>query len=498
MADIFTSLTATGTEAELIAMLHVLQKYAHDRKEQYKENHDCWYLDSSRFDVLSEETVAELIGGGTLCITIPGPYGIINDPDNAYNCLFTDLADAAPLAHFEIRIEGFDAGGNVSATALLREGKLYFNTDYREFNSTDEEPQPEDNAGGKILAGEGEKTVLAGFTFVVTGELKKFKNRNALTIYIEERGGKVGSSVSKKTSFLINNNKRATTAKDAKARELGIPILTEKEFLEKFALDYRPRRSKQGKLYESGYYDPISRKFQPPRKLKKEPLTIQIIIECADQSRHTLQLDFDVEDYVRMSCTPEGILACKSLDDLEQLLLDSVTDCYSKLPNKDDYVDKWKVTEFKSLLSGKWPAIRKAVGSMENIDRIILRRIDARNSVRFISWANLFHEELKDLTKKAALCKAEQKAENAAALETYLDAQQIWFPWAESPGWPTWFCGRGGRAMLDWRSLTDDAELFAKLIVTEEISDLDHGEETTIVNFRTKEYQQSAWYFPGW
>lgn len=117
---------------------------------------------------------------------------------------------------------------------------------------------------------------------------------------------------------------------------------------------------------------------------------------------------------------------------------------------------------------------------------------------RTISWARECHKDLKDLVKKAALCKKEQKAENAAILERYLDEQKIWFPWADSPDWPTDFCGYKERAVLDWRSLTEDAGLFAKLIITEDIPALDHGEEVTVVNFLAKEYQQSACYFPGW
>ena len=75
---------------------------------------------------------------------------------------------------------------------------------------------------------------LEGITFVVTGKLTSFKNRNELKDYIESRGGKVASAVSTKTDYLINNNVKSASAKNAKAQDLKIPIITEKEFLEKW------------------------------------------------------------------------------------------------------------------------------------------------------------------------------------------------------------------------------------------------------------------------
>ncbi len=73
---------------------------------------------------------------------------------------------------------------------------------------------------------------LAGKTFVITGAVHQFLNRNELKAYIEERGGKAASSVSTKTDYLINNDTASASAKNKKAKELGIPILSEEEFLE--------------------------------------------------------------------------------------------------------------------------------------------------------------------------------------------------------------------------------------------------------------------------
>ena len=72
---------------------------------------------------------------------------------------------------------------------------------------------------------------LEGKTFVVTGSVFQFKNRNELKAYIEERGGKVAGSVSKNTDYLINNDNMSSSSKNKTAKELGIPIITEEEFL---------------------------------------------------------------------------------------------------------------------------------------------------------------------------------------------------------------------------------------------------------------------------
>jgi DNA ligase (NAD+) len=73
-----------------------------------------------------------------------------------------------------------------------------------------------------------------GQTFVITGDVHYFKNRNELKAYIESQGGKVASAVSGSTSFLINNDITSTSGKNQKAQQLGIPIISEDDFVERF------------------------------------------------------------------------------------------------------------------------------------------------------------------------------------------------------------------------------------------------------------------------
>ena len=76
------------------------------------------------------------------------------------------------------------------------------------------------------------KQVLKGKTFVITGSLKFYKNREELIATIERNGGKVSGSVSAKTSYLINNDMASTSGKNKKAHDLGIPIISEGEFVQ--------------------------------------------------------------------------------------------------------------------------------------------------------------------------------------------------------------------------------------------------------------------------
>ena len=74
-------------------------------------------------------------------------------------------------------------------------------------------------------------TLCEGLTFVITGDVHHYRNRNELKAYIESQGGKVASAVSGSTSFLINNDVTSTSGKNKKAQALGIPILSEDDFI---------------------------------------------------------------------------------------------------------------------------------------------------------------------------------------------------------------------------------------------------------------------------
>lgn len=87
-----------------------------------------------------------------------------------------------------------------------------------------EDVQPADTSDG----------LCAGLTFVITGDVHHFKNRDAFKAYVESQGGKVAGSVSGKTSYLVNNDVESNSSKNRKAKDLGVSILSEDAFVEQF------------------------------------------------------------------------------------------------------------------------------------------------------------------------------------------------------------------------------------------------------------------------
>lgn len=153
---------------------------------------------------------------------------------------------------------GITGIGLANAKMICRE----FGDDLEEMLKADEERLSEIDGVGEVLAGafvsyfkneelrrkamalyreldiekreQTEGGNLTGKTFVITGSLNRYENRNALKEVIEEKGGKVAGSVSKKTTALINNDIASNSSKNKTAKELGIPILTEDDFIEQY------------------------------------------------------------------------------------------------------------------------------------------------------------------------------------------------------------------------------------------------------------------------
>ena len=86
----------------------------------------------------------------------------------------------------------------------------------------------------KIEKVNSENGRCVGLTFVITGDVHHFKNRDAFKAYVEAEGGKVAGSVSGKTNYLVNNDVESTSSKNKKAKSLGVPIISEDTFLEMF------------------------------------------------------------------------------------------------------------------------------------------------------------------------------------------------------------------------------------------------------------------------
>ena len=96
-----------------------------------------------------------------------------------------------------------------------------------EFEELLKELEFEDDAAA---AGQG-GNALEGLTFVITGSVEHFENRNQLKDYIESLGGKTTGSVTGNTDYLINNDSMSASSKNKNAAKLGVPVITEEEFL---------------------------------------------------------------------------------------------------------------------------------------------------------------------------------------------------------------------------------------------------------------------------
>ena len=103
----------------------------------------------------------------------------------------------------------------------------FFSDEKKKVNVEDVLKEVEIEASSKTSSAQ----IFENYNFAITGSVEHFKNRDELKAAIEERGGKVASSVTSKTNYLINNDNTSNSSKNKKAKELGIEIITEEQFL---------------------------------------------------------------------------------------------------------------------------------------------------------------------------------------------------------------------------------------------------------------------------
>ena len=150
-----------------------------------------------------------------LCIPLIGRTAS-KDIAKFFNYDYEKFRTDGIVTHYS-QIDGFGDNMNQSLHDYLRENHMKISTLADEFIF---ETKSESNNNAN----------LSNKTFVITGSLNHYKNRDELVNIIERFGGKVSSSVSTKTSYLLNNNVTSTSGKNKKAIELGIPIISEEEF----------------------------------------------------------------------------------------------------------------------------------------------------------------------------------------------------------------------------------------------------------------------------
>ena len=117
---------------------------------------------------------------------------------------------------------GLEKSNSITSWYAKEQNRVQFHNVLNEVNV--EQVEVKDTSNGSC----------AGVTFVITGDVHHFKNRDEFKAYVESMGGKVAGSVSKKTGYLVNNDVGSASSKNKKAKELGIPIISEDTFVEMF------------------------------------------------------------------------------------------------------------------------------------------------------------------------------------------------------------------------------------------------------------------------
>lgn len=203
---------------------------------------DIYYLDSYRDEIVAmegfgEKSYEKIISSiaaskKTSFVRFVASLGIPNVSNDTVKLIVSDMTEVGRLCS-EVFLEYVDNPekltaingiGEVVAKNLVdwfaNNRQLYFNV-LQELDLEDDEIQP------KVVVNSG----IAGKTFVITGTVEHFANRNALKDFVESKGGKVAGSVTSKTDYLINNDVLSNSGKNKKAKELNIPILSEQDFL---------------------------------------------------------------------------------------------------------------------------------------------------------------------------------------------------------------------------------------------------------------------------
>lgn len=140
--------------------------------------------------------------------------------------------------HFRFSIEALRAADVEELSAIDGIGEVIAGSIYDFFHNDERMEQlnhllQEVRIAVETVEEEGSQT-LSGMSFVITGSLEHYENRNALKDEIEAKGGKVTGSVTGKTTCLINNDTTSQSSKNKKAKELGIRIISEEEFIEEY------------------------------------------------------------------------------------------------------------------------------------------------------------------------------------------------------------------------------------------------------------------------
>ena len=248
-AEYNTRITVCGTTEELAAIAEVLWEYktgtVQIRLNQIKTN-------KGKKDLLlvSKKQFLSIVSsaGDGFDVEADGPYGRYGSLEEVR--LFEDMANVAPDAYFQGVIHGMSDGSGCyeDAYATLEDGKLALRYVSEE------------------IEGPGED--VSDYTFCISERLKYFENRDALADELEACGAEVTGSITDETDYLICNDSEKNSAEIIKAKELGVEIISELEFIWRFGIypdmfdgSYLDEFRKETREETDCVYDPKARDY---------------------------------------------------------------------------------------------------------------------------------------------------------------------------------------------------------------------------------------------
>lgn len=203
---------------------------------------DIYYLDSYRDEIVNlegfgersyEKIIASIEASKkTTFVRFVSALGIPNVSNDTVKLIVSDMTDVGRNCS-EVFLEYIDHPEKLTAISgigdVVTKNLVDWFSNNRQlyFNVLQELDLEDDEILAKVVSTSG----IAGKTFVITGTVEHFANRNALKDFIELKGGKVAGSVSAKTDYLINNDVFSNSGKNKKAKELNVPIISEQDFL---------------------------------------------------------------------------------------------------------------------------------------------------------------------------------------------------------------------------------------------------------------------------
>lgn len=176
-----------------------------------------------------------------------------------------------------------------------------------------------------------------GLRFAITGKLQNFGSRDELVKFIESRGGTVVSGVTAKTDFLVNNDAASTSAKNKKAGELSVPVITEAEFLERFSMNTQVT-SKTEKAKDTPSVESVLKEFgeihTDSKSIPGDGVTViaEMTVQKNGETIYLLEYYYETMDLVKFLASKESVFPYAL--DLSQGFWDGMK------RSKIEYVDK--------------------------------------------------------------------------------------------------------------------------------------------------------------